>query len=89
MDQRDAAFPATTICPEYPYKEDVLIENGFEERKVYNDKDKLGQTWSSNNTNITDVELFEEATWGLDEIVSRFYVRFNRANSVRYFSICN
>ena len=88
VDQRDAEFPAITVCPEFPYKEDVLVANGIEDRQHYYHSTKL-ETWSSNNTNITEPELFEEATYSFDEIISTFYVRMNRANPVRYFSICN
>ena len=37
-----------------------------------------------NETSISETELFEKATYELDELVKRFYVRFFKANPVSY-----
>jgi hypothetical protein len=76
--QKDAEFPAMTVCPESnSYKEDVLLANGIESDNRYNYKTDLN--WSSNNTDITESELFLSATYNLDELVKRIYVRFFKA----------
>ena len=88
VDQKDAAFPAMTVCPvSNGYKEEVLEDNGIESIKRYNYKTDLN--WSSNDTSITESELFEKATYNLNELVKRVYVRFFKANPVRYFPIKN
>ena len=49
---------------------------------------QAGLNWTSNDTSVTESELFEKATYELDELVKRFYVRFFKANPVSYdFSI--
>ena len=79
--QSKAGFPALTICPESNgYKEQVLQEHGIESVKKYNYKKDLN--WSSNQTNVTESELFDLATYDLDEIVKRFYIRFFKAHPV-------
>ena len=88
VDQKDAAFPAMTVCPvSNGYKEEVLEDNGIESIKRYNYKTDLN--WSSNDTSITESELFEKATYNLNELVKRVYVRFFKANPVRHFPIKN
>ena len=82
--QKDASFPAMTICPEGGgYKEDVLQQNGINSIKDYNYK-KI-DTWSSNDSKVSEVELFEKATYNFNELVKRVYIRFFLANPV---SIC-
>ena len=81
VDQSKAGFPALTICPESNgYKEQVLQEHGIESVKRYNWKVDLN--WSSNQTNVTESQLFDVATYDLDEIVKRFYIRFFKAHPV-------
>ena len=73
--QKGAEFPAMTVCPESrKYKEDVLQEHGISEVKRYNYKTNLN--WSSNHTDVTEVELFEMATNSFNDLVQRFYIRF-------------
>ena len=82
MAQREAAFPAMTVCPGAGgYKLDVLKENGIESISDYNNN-KGACTWSSNDSSVSEVELFEKATYDLDELVKRFYMRFFLANPV-------
>ena len=79
--QKEAGFPAMTVCPvssSKGYKVEVLRENGIESYKKYNWKVNL--TWSSNFTNVSDVELFQMATHRFDELVKRVYVRFFEAD---------
>ena len=45
-----------------------------------------GLNWTSNDTSVTESELFEKATYELDELVKRFYVRFFKANPVSYLN---
>ena len=82
MAQREAAFPAMTVCPGAGgYKLDVLNQNGIESISGYNNK-KGACNWSSNYSSISEVELFEKATYNLNELVKRFYIRFFFANPV-------
>ena len=82
MAQREAAFPAMTVCPGAGgYKLDVLQENGIKSISDYNNN-KGACTWSSNDSSVSEVELFEKATYNLDELVKRFYMRFFLANPV-------
>ena len=82
MAQSEAAFPAMTVCPgDGGYKLDVLKENGIESISEYN-SNKGACTWSSNDSSISEVELFEKATYDLDELVKTFYIRFFLANPV-------
>ena len=73
--QQEAGFPAMTVCPvSNGYKEDVLKAHGIEEIKRYNYKTDLN--WTSNQTDVTEWELFELATYDFDELVKRVYIRF-------------
>ena len=90
--QKEAGFPAMTVCPITDgYKEDVLQAHGIESIKRYNYKTDLN--WTSNQTDVTEAELFELATYGLDELVKRFYIRFFSADVSskihRFFLIFN
>jgi hypothetical protein len=82
--QQDAEFSAMTVCPvSNQYKKDVLQANGIEEEErymygpSYNYKTNL--TWSSNNSNVAESELFLNLTYNLDELVKRIYIRYNSA----------
>ena len=82
--QEEAEFPAMTVCPESTkYKENILQEHGIATEKGYNYKVNL--TWSSNQTDVGDDELFELATNRLDELLQRFYIQFFNANPVSIF----
>ena len=82
--QEEAEFPAMTVCPESTkYKENILQEHGIATAKGYNYKVNL--TWSSNQTDVGDDELFELATNRLDELLQRFYIQFFNANPVSIF----
>ena len=79
LSQNEAEFPALTICPEtIRYKEDVLKQHGIPTVKQYTLNPIL--TWSSNQTNVTEVQLFEMATNRFDELVKQFVVRFIHAD---------
>ena len=82
--QEEAEFPAMTVCPESTkYKENVLQQHGIVTAKGYNYKVNL--TWSSNQTDVSDAELFELATNRLDELLQRFQIRFFDTNPVSIF----
>ena len=84
MAQKEAAFPAMTVCPGAGgYKLDVLQDNGINSISSYNNM-KGACTWSSNDSSISEVELFEKATYDLNELVKRFYIRFFFANPVSF-----
>ena len=84
--QKEAGFPALTICPESnKYKEDVLLAHGIASEKRYNYKTDLN--WSSNQTGVTESELFHLASRNLSEIVKRVYIRYFKAD-VRYKYVC-
>ena len=48
---------------------------------MYNDARKYNLTWSSNDTNVDEETLFQQATYSLHEIVERIYIRYIQANS--------
>ena len=82
--QKEAEFPAMTACPESTkYKENILQEHGIATVKGYNYKVNL--TWSSNQTDVSDAELFKLATNRFDELLQRFYIRFFDTNPVSIF----
>ena len=47
----------------------------------------IGLNWTSNDTSVSETELFEKATYEVDELVKRFYVRFFKANPVSYIHL--
>ena len=85
LPQNEAEFPAVTACPiSNGYKEDVLKAHGIGEVKNYNWKTDLN--WTSNQTDVTEDELFEMATYTSEELIKRFYIRYFKAD-VSIFSI--
>lgn len=74
VSQNQASFPALTICPQEGYKESVLQTHGIEGIRKYNYKYEL--KWTSNDSNISETELFEQATFGIEELIKRVFVRF-------------
>ena len=79
--QAKAEFPAVTICPKSSgYKENILKENGIPSLKRYNFKYDLN--WSSNNTKVSELELFDLVTYSLKELVDGVYIRYNGADLV-------
>ena len=84
--QKEAEFPAMTVCPQTKeYKEDVLRKHGIPTHKQYNDKGP-DLMWSSNQTDVSEIDLFKLATHRFDELVKRFYIRFFDADvSCTYF----
>ena len=86
VNQANADFPAITICPipSSGYKSKVLKENGIESVKRYN-SDEYDLSWSSNNSKVNEVELFDLATCSLKELVQGVFIRYNRADPVSKF----
>ena len=81
--QNEAGFPAMTICPETnKYNKTLLEQHGIASDKRYNWKTDLN--WSSNQTDVTESQLFLMATKNLNDIVKRVYIRYFKAD-VRYF----
>ena len=79
--QKQAEFPAMTVCAETEkYKEEVLQSHGIPTTKKYNDGRKHDLIWSSNQTDVTETELFELATNRFDDLLKRFYIRFFDTN---------
>ena len=84
--QKEAEFPAMTVCAETRnYKEDVLKKHGIPTYEKYNQKGC--SVWSSNKTDVSEVELFQLATNQFDELVKRFYIRFFDADVSNFRSI--
>ncbi len=72
-----------TVCPmPYGYKLDVLKENGFELISNYNHHEHGIMNWSSNNTDVTERELFDLATYDIDEIIKSVKIRLLGAHPV-------
>ena len=84
LDQKEATFPAMTICPENDgYKLDVLQAHGIKSIDQYNNNVNLN--WTSNQTGVSEAQLFELATFRLDELVKELYIRLFKANPVRKY----
>ena len=56
-------------------------QHGISPVKKYNDGRKYNLSWSSNDTNVDEETLFQQATYSLDEIVKRIYIRYIQANA--------
>lgn len=82
--QNEAGFPAMTICPESsPYNETLLQQHGLANTNQYNGKNDH-ENWSSNQTGVTESDLFLMATKNLNDMVKNVYIRFFKAD-VRNF----
>ena len=68
----EIVFPEMTICPTYPYKLEVLQENGI----AGTNNIQLGAQWISNDSRTSPRELYDDVTIPIDEIVHsvRFYL---------------
>ena len=54
---------------------------GFASRKHYNDaRNDRSVTWSSNSSFVNEQRLFKIATYSLQELVKRIFIRYIRAN---------
>ncbi len=80
--QNRAYFPALTICPETGYKRHVLAEHGINKTKEYNNLDTGNMTWWSKTSNISAMELFNEITYSLDEILEEVLIRIAKSAKV-------
>ena len=79
--QNMAEFPAISICPiNNGFKLNILQAHGIRDIKNYNYKTNL--VWSSNNTNITESELFDKVTYQFSELVQTVKIRYFRADPV-------
>ena len=61
--QDQAEFPSMTICNENGYKNEVLNFHGILSKQNYMDCDSKNISWSSNNTIITEMELYDKITY--------------------------
>ena len=61
-----------------------MQENGIPEIKQYN---KKNINWSSNQTDTSESELFDEVTYQFGDIVQEFTVRYFKADPVSVISI--
>ena len=53
-------------------------KHGIISTKRYNYKENL--TWTSNDTDVSPQQLFQEATFSLKDIVKKIYIRFLKAD---------
>lgn len=75
MAQEDSEFPAITICKNpHGYKDTVLKSHGINGHNHYDGSHKYSQ-WSSNDSNIDENQLFDMATYTLDELLKSATVR--------------
>ena len=79
----NVSFPELTICPTYPYREDVLKENGIERAWEV----QFGASWISNDSNTSPVQFYEDMTLDIEDIVDNtlFYLEqpINGSNILR------
>ena len=94
VNQNDADLPAITICPRnrnIGYKKSVLKNHGIKRQEYYsNNACSSNLTWSSNNTAISENDLFDQVTLNFDELVDCIYIgHFNgpQVNSKLYYKI--
>ena len=79
-------FPAISMCPSGSiYKSEVLASHGIPNIKAYNYKYDL--TWSSNNSNTSPTELFNQITYDFSELVDKINIRYLKSDVVRVKSI--
>ena len=83
--QDQAEFPSMTICNENGYKNEVLNFHGILSKQNYMDCDSKNISWSSNNTIITEMELYDKITYKFHELVSKIYIRLIKTIDVRLF----
>ncbi|XP_040580132.1 uncharacterized protein [Lepeophtheirus salmonis] len=78
VDQTESEFPALTVCPNIKgYKPEVLAANGFAEEADYNDAvDGRKIRWTSNNSDVSPLQLYDTASYTLNELVGQFYIRY-------------
>ena len=82
VEQKFADFPAISMCPSGSnYKSDVLASHGIPNIKDYNYKYNL--TWSSNDSNTSPNELFNQITYDFSELVDKINIRYLKSDSVR------
>ena len=91
VDQKEAAFPALTICPinrSIAYNESILNNHGISQANHYFGKTKCSSTimnWSSNNTAVSENELYDEMTFNFDELVKWIKVMHFNGHRVSHF----
>ena len=82
--QNKADFPTITICPNtihgYGYKEDILEAHGIPDIHQYIDGYNNNLNWTSNQTDVTEAHLFQMATYEIDEVIKKIFVRFLKAD---------
>ena len=82
VNQNEADFPALTICPmgrHDGYKENMLKSHGIAQLEFYSISyfSKICPTnlnWSSNYTDVSEDDLFDQATLKFDELVESFAI---------------
>ena len=84
VEQKFSDFPAITICPSPSegYKSDILASHGIPSVKSYNYK--YNQTWSSNDSNTSPIELFNLITYDFGELVHSIKIRYLKSDPVRF-----
>lgn len=79
----NTSFPELTICPTYPYREDVLQANGI--NKAWDVQ--FGASWISNDSTKSALEFYQDMTLDIGDIVDNtlFYLeqQINGSNILR------
>jgi hypothetical protein len=88
----NTTFPVLTICPTYPYKLDVIQQNGIETLSDV----QWQANWNSNNSEKSPKDFYNEMVLQIDDIVAntKFYIEqpINGSNILDlkpYETVCN
>ena len=97
VNQKKAGFTALTICPnaiyengvyygQPGYKFNILQKHGISNTKNYNIQSSksidVDLNWTSNNSKISQLELFDEVTYKVHELVQRVKISTLSLNEV-------
>ena len=67
-------FPEMTICPTYPYRLNVLNNNGISGKNSI----QLGAQWISNDSSVTPVEFYEKVVIPIENVVHSLRIYFEK-----------
>ena len=82
--QSKAKFPAVTVCPtmENPLRKTALERHNISSFASYMGlSTKTAINWSSNDSNVSEQELFNQLTFTLDEIIVEGVLNYIDKNS--------
>ena len=70
VDISKTSFPVMSICPTYPYKLDILQDNGLETLTSI----QFGASWISNHSGVSPTEFYEKVVHSAHELINHIIV---------------